>query len=114
MKPLPHACCVLITAVASTLAAGGAWAKLPQPSDEAKAKAAEGAAKAAHAGKVANFQLCKSMDRVTAGYQAALRKAGKPVPTPVETPACADPGAFVYPPPAPVAAAAPAASVAKK
>ena len=38
MKPLPHACCVLITAVASTLAAGGAWAKLPQPSDEAKAK----------------------------------------------------------------------------
>jgi hypothetical protein len=114
MKPLPHACCVLITAVASTLAAGGAWAKLPQPSDEAKAKAAEGAAKAAHAGKVANFQLCKSMDRVTAGYQAALRKAGKPVPTPVETPACADPGAFVYPPPAPVAAAAPAAPAAKK
>jgi len=114
MKPLPHACCVLITAVASTLAAGGAWAKLPQLSDEAKAKAAEGAAKAAHAGKVANFQLCKSMDRVTAGYQAALRKAGKPVPTPVETPACADPGAFVYPPPAPVAAAAPAAPAAKK
>lgn len=115
MKPLPHACCALITAVASTLAAGSAWAKLPPPSDEAKAKAAESAAKAAHAGKVANYQLCKSMDRVAAGYQAALRKAGKPVPAPVDTPACADPGAFVYPPPpAPVAAAAPAAPAAKK
>ena len=39
-----------------------AWAKLPAPSDEAKAKAAEASAKTAHAGKVDGFLLCKSQD----------------------------------------------------
>ncbi len=38
--------------------AGSAWAKLPAPSDEAKAKAAEAAAKTAHNGKVDAFKLC--------------------------------------------------------
>ena len=47
------------------------------------------------------------MDHVVGVYQAALRKAGKPVPTPVETPPCTDPGAFVYTPTPPVAAATP-------
>lgn len=94
------------------LAAGPALAKLPAPSDEAKAKSAEAAAKTAHAGKVGNYQLCKVMDRVAADYQAAARKAGKTVAPPVETPACADPGPFVYAPPA--AAAAPEPATAKK
>ena len=42
-----------------------AWAKLPAPdlSDEAKAKAAEAAAKTAWSGKVAGYQLCKSQDK---------------------------------------------------
>ena len=89
-------------------------AKLPAPSDEAKAKAAETAAKAAHGGKVANFQLCKSMDQTAAGYFAAAKKTGKAASAAVATPACADPGAFVYVADgtAPAAAASPAATVA--
>ncbi len=87
-----------------------AWAKLPPPSDEAKAKAAEAAAKTAHGNKVADFQLCKSMDKVAAKYQASLKAASKEAKPATETPACADPGPFVWPvPAAPAAAAAPAA-----
>ena len=98
------------------LAATAASAKLPAPSDEAKAKAAETAAKTAHAGKVDNYKLCVSMDKVAASYQAAAKKAGKPAPPATETPACADPGPFVYTPPgaapAPVVATAPASPAA--
>lgn len=83
-------------------------AKLPAASDEAKAKSAEAAAKTAHAGKVDNYKLCLAMDRVAAGYQAAAKQAGKPASAPTETPACADPGPFVYTP----AVAAPAAAAA--
>jgi hypothetical protein len=86
-----------------------AWAKLPPPSEEAKAKAAEAAAKTAHGNKVADFQLCKSMDKVAAKYQASMKAASKEAKPPTETPACADPGPFVWPvPAAPAAAAAPA------
>lgn len=98
-----------------------AQAKLPPPSDDAKAKAAEAAAKAAHAGKVEAYLLCKSMDKVAAGYYAQTKKEGKTVAAPVATPACADPGPFVYPAPAapavaaaPAPAAAPAAAAPKK
>ena len=86
--------------VVASCAAGGVWAKLPPPSDDAKAKAAEAAAKTAHGNKVAAYQLCKSMDRVAAVYHADMKKSGKPVPAATATPACADPG--------PMAAAAPA------
>lgn len=98
-------------AVAALALAGSAFAKLPAPSDEAKAKAAEAAAKAAHGGKVDNYKLCLSMDRVAARYMADAKKAGKEL-KPTETPACADPGTFVYPPPAAAAAPAPAAPAA--
>ena len=80
-----------------------ALAKLPAPSDEAKAKAAEAAAKTAHGNKVANFQLCRSMDRVAVGYFTQAKKDGKTVKPADKTDACADPGAFVYVPPAPTA-----------
>jgi len=109
-----------ITAIALTLAATCALAKLPAPaplSDEAKAKAAEAAAKTAHGNKVADFQLCRSMERVATKYYADAKKAGTEAKPPVATPACADPGAFVYTPPGatPAApAAAPAAVPAKK
>lgn len=97
------------------LTTGGAWAKLPPLGDEAKAKAAEAAAKAAHGDKVAAYQLCKAMDRVAAAYREGAKKAGKDAPAPVATPACADPGPFVYPPPAaPAAATAAAPAPAKK
>jgi len=95
----------------AAVTAGSAWAKLPAPSDDAKAKAAEAAAKSAHAGKVDNFKLCASMDRVAAAYYADAKKAGKEVKPPTPTAPCADPGPFVYPPPAvPAAATATAAA----
>jgi hypothetical protein len=99
--------------LAATLVAAPAWAKLPAPSDEAKAKAAEAAAKAAHAGKVANYELCKTMDRVAAGYFAAAKKAGKAASAPVDTPPCVDPGPFVAAAPAAAAPAAPAPAAKK-
>jgi hypothetical protein len=60
------------TALVATalLLASHAQAKLPPLNDEGKAKAAEAAAKTAHGNKVANYQLCKSMDKVAAGYFA--------------------------------------------
>jgi len=102
-----------------TVCAGLAQAKIPAPalSDEAKAKAAEAAARTAHGNKVADFQLCRSMDRVAARYQADAKKAGKEVKVPAATPPCTDPGAFVYAPaasaPAPAAAATAPATPAK-
>lgn len=92
--------------------AGMAWAKLPTPvlTDEAKAKAAEAAAKTAHGNKVAAFQLCKSMDVTAAHYYKSAKAAGKETKPATETPACADPGAFVWPvPAAPAPGAAPVA-----
>ena len=101
----------------------GSMAKLPPPSDEAKAKAEETKAKAAHTAKVDAYDLCKSQDRVAAHVNKHNKaKAGKPV----ATAPCADPGKFVYTPapavattaaaPAPAAAApaAPAASAPAK
>ena len=89
-----------------------AFAKLPAPSDEAKAKAAEAAAKTAHGNKVASFQLCKSMDRTATAYFAQAKKDNKAVKPATATDACADPGAFVYAPAAPASGAAPAVAVA--
>ena len=84
----------------------GAAAKLPPLSDEAKAKAAEAAAKTAHGNKVADFQLCKSREKVAAHYYKTQGK-GKPAPT--ATPACVDPGAYKPAEPT-TASAAPAAA----
>jgi hypothetical protein len=76
-----------------------ALAKLPALSDEAKAKAAEAAAKTAWSGKVDGFLLCKSQDKTAAHYYKTATST-KPA---TATPPCADPGPFVYP--LPVAAA---------
>ena len=102
----------LLIALASTSLAAAALAKLPPPSDEAKAKGAEAAAKAAHGGKVEAFLLCRSMEKVAVRYQADAAKAGKTVNKPTDTPACADPGPFTPPGAASAAAAAPAKSAA--
>jgi hypothetical protein len=104
----------VLFALITTAVAGAAVAKLPPPSDEAKTKAAEAAAKTAHGNKVAAYQLCRSMEKVAARYQAEAGKAGKAVNKPTETPACADPGPFVPSGGAAPAAAAPAAAPAKK
>jgi hypothetical protein len=98
----------VLTSVLFTLTATSALAKLPAPSDEAKAKAAEAAAKTAWSGKVDAFLLCKYQD-TTAGHYYKTAKSTKPA---AATPACVDPGAFVYPLPDATAAAAPAAPAA--
>jgi len=86
--------CLMLSASAVSLA------KLPPLSDEAKAKAAEAAAKTAWAGKVDGYALCKAQDKAAA-KTAKSGKAGKAT----ATPPCADPGPFVY---TPAVAAAPA------
>lgn len=91
-----------------------ALAKLPPLNDEAKAKAAEAAAKAAHGGKMEGYLLCKSQDKVAAHY----RKGNKNAKAAATTAPCADPGPFVYTPagvtPTATAPAAPAAADKKK
>ena len=84
---------LLLTVSAMTLA------KLPPLSDEAKAKAVEAAAKSAWGGKVDAYQLCKSQDKAAASYYKTAKAAGKETKPAMATPACADPGAFVYTPP---------------
>ena len=73
-----------------------ALAKLPALNDEAKAKAAEAAAKTAWAGKVDSFLLCKSQDKVAAAYFKSAKAAGQETKAAIAAPACTDPGAFVY------------------
>ena len=107
MKTLSAACLLALTG-------SMALAKLPAPSDEAKAKAAEASAKTAWAGKVDAYLLCKSQDKVVGHYKKApapkevkppVKGASAPAPA---AGACVDPGPFVYTP----AAAAPAAAAA--
>jgi hypothetical protein len=86
---------LLVTFVAAPALLQPAMAKLPPPSDEAKAKAAEAAAKTAWTDKAGTYQLCRAMERSVAHY----RKTTKAAPAPVATPPCADPGPFVPPPP---------------
>jgi hypothetical protein len=88
--------------ILSLLAAASAasLAKLPALSDEAKAKAAEAAAKTAWTGKVDAYQLCKSQDKVAAAYYKSAKAAGKETKPAAAAPACADPGPFAYTPPA--------------
>ena len=76
-----------------------ALAKLPALSDEAKTKAAEAAAKSNWAGKVDNYLLCKSQDKVAVSYYKTAKAAGKDTKPATVVPPCADPGAFVYAPP---------------
>ena len=85
--------------IPAVLLAGAALAKLPPPTEEAKAKAAEAAAKAAWSAKVAAYETCKAEDRAVARYQADAKKAGKEA-KPGAAPACTDPGPFAYTPPA--------------
>jgi hypothetical protein len=87
------------------LATSLAMAKLPALSDEAKAKAAEAAAKTAWAGKVDGYQLCLAQDRVTGYYKkvpapkaAPAGTKGAAVPAAATAGACTDPGPFVYTP----------------
>ncbi|AOG25094.1 hypothetical protein [Acidovorax sp. RAC01] len=74
-----------------------ALAKLPPPTPEAAAKAAEAAARTAWAGKVDNYKLCLAQDRVANHYRKTTPTAKAATAAPA---ACADPGPFAYTPPA--------------
>jgi hypothetical protein len=97
-----------LAAVAAAFA-GIALAKLPTPTltDAQKAAATEAAAKTAHAGKVAAYELCESENRVAAKYITAEKAKGKAV-TPQLTQPCVNPGP--YQAAGAAAAAAPAAA----
>ncbi|MDB5799012.1 MAG: hypothetical protein JWP36_2914 [Paucimonas sp.] len=90
------------------LLAGSAAAKLPPPSDDAKAKAAEAKEKSAWADKVSAYQLCVSQDKVAARYNKS--KPAKPGAAAAS--ACQNPGPFVAQTAAAPAAAMPAAPAA--
>ena len=89
-----------IRTLALALGAAGtcsiALAKLPPPSPEAAAKAAEAAARTAWAGKVDNYKLCLAQDRVAAHYR---KNSPAAKPAAGASAACADPGPFAYTPP---------------
>jgi hypothetical protein len=100
MRPV-HCAAVLSAALALPV-----LAKLPAPSDEAKAAAAETTAKAAWADKVGAYKLCLAQDRVAAGYKKTAMSAGKDAvqtaaaasgaaAAPVAMPGCVDPGPYV-------------------
>jgi hypothetical protein len=85
------------------LSAGSAYAKLPPPSEEAKAKADVAKAKTEYGDKVGAYKLCLSQNRVAENYLKA--KGQKP-----QLAVCQDPGPFGAAPPA----AAPAAATPEK
>ena len=92
--------CKFALILALTVASAGAWAKLPPPSEEAKAKAEEAKAKAAETAKLEAEQLANAQNRVAEAFIRQQKAKGITVtPTPIA-------------PPAPPAAAAPAAPVA--
>jgi hypothetical protein len=88
----------IVVFVACCTVAVAALAKLPALSDEAKAKSAEAAAKAAWSGKVDAYQSCKAQDKAAANYYKTAKAANKDTKPAKETPPCADPGAFVSTP----------------
>ncbi len=107
--------------LALTVAMSGAWAKLPAPSEEAQAKAAEAKVKAAENAKMESELLGKTQDRVAQKYIADQKAKGVIVkPTPIAPPAppaavplAATAGAAAPAPVAPVAAPAPAPAAKK-
>jgi hypothetical protein len=84
--------------VAAALIAAPVLAKLPPLSDEAKAKAAEAAAKTAWADKVGAYKACQAMNRAVDNYRQTAKAAARDTPAPIDTPPCTDPGPFAPPP----------------
>jgi len=99
----------IIISISGLVVAAAAVAKLPPPTPEQQAAAALNAAKSAHAGKVAAYELCVSQSKIADAYIKDQKAKGK-VYTPEATPACVSPGPFVPPGGTPVATAAPAAA----
>jgi len=88
----------IIAALVAALSAGILFAKLPPPSDEARAKAAETAAKSAWTDKVGAYKTCLAMDRTAENYRKTRAAQGKEARPAIATPPCTDPGPFVASP----------------
>lgn len=74
--------------LALTVASAGAWAKLPPPSDEAKAKAEAAKVKAGESAKIAAEQLASAQNRVAEWFISEQKAKGIIVtPTPITPPA---------------------------
>lgn len=112
MKPSKFA---LILAL--TVASAGAWAKLPPPSEEAKAKAEEAKVKAAETAKLEAEQLANAQNRVAEAFIKQQKAKGiivKPTPiAPPPPPVAAAPAATATPAVAAPATAAPAPAAKK-
>ncbi len=115
MKSLKRTTLLAMTIATVFMGPTISFAKLPDPSPEAKAASMLAAAKTAHNDKIAAYQLCLAQDKVAKKY-ASKPQAGEKA---IETPACKDPGKFeppaelvAAPAAAPVVAAAPSAPVA--
>ena len=93
MKSIARTICAVWAATCCALA----LAKLPAPTDDAKGKATEAAAKSAWTDKVGLYKTCLAMDRVAARYRADAKAAGKEAAAPTPLPACADPGPYSSP-----------------
>jgi hypothetical protein len=87
----------LIAPLIAALIAAPVFAKLPPPTDDDKAKAAEAAAKSAWADKVGFYQLCLAQDRTVEAYRKSSKAAGKDVALPVAAAPCANPGPYASP-----------------
>lgn len=88
---------LMATAAAAALLAASpsSLAKLPPLTPEQQAKADETRAKAAHAEKVAAFQLCKAQNSVAEGYAKQQKAQGREAK--IDPVACRDPGPFAPP-----------------
>jgi hypothetical protein len=83
------------TLLFAALFVGCVSAKLPPVPNEAKARAAESAAKGAWTDKVGAYQLCRAQDRVAEAYRSSLKATGKAILPAVATTPCTDPGPYV-------------------
>jgi hypothetical protein len=80
--------------------AGPAFARIPPPTEAAKAAADEAKAKSSWSDKVAAYKLCLVQDRVAARYRQSVAAQGKQastqaLPQALPTPPCTDPGPYV-------------------
>ncbi len=76
--------------------AAAGLAKLPEPTPEQKAAAAQNAAKAAHTAKADAYKQCLVQSQLADAYLKEQRAKGKSY-TPEPTPGCVNPGPFVAP-----------------
>ena len=85
---------VLFPALLAALFAAFSLAKLPPPSDDAKAKADEAKAKSAWTDKSDAYKLCQAQDRIAAAYRKTAAASAKQTAAAMATPPCVDQGPY--------------------